>query len=203
MVLEMPTRTLEMEQETDKASPFEAWDGNEVIDPNGNLDDRDQNLDFFYDLYHLLLSNTIWPLLAWAIQWSMDVPINTENQRGFQSVGVKSVHNKNSRIRDGFIQIFLLDESLNHLGMLVSNLTDLEVMLSTSSDMTKKFFEACFIVTEFCEKVVNVDWLCRQKAYICFGKVEVRTTKVFGDGSENITEDRANILINKGLTGTG
>ena len=55
----------------------------------------------------------------------MDVQIETKNQKGFQPVGVKSVHNKNSRIRDGFIKIFLLDESLNHLGLLVSNLTDL------------------------------------------------------------------------------
>ena len=69
--------------------------------------------------------------------------------------------------------------------------------------MTKRFLDACFVVTDFCANVKDVDWLCRQKAYICFGKVEVRTTRVFGDNSENIDEERANKKINKGLIGTG
>ena len=68
-------------------------------------------------------------MFVWAIQWSLDVSIEKENQKGFQSVGVKSVHEKNSRIRDGLIRIFLLDGPRNHLGMLISNLTDLEVLL--------------------------------------------------------------------------
>ena len=76
-------------------------------------------------------------------------------------------------------------------------------MLSTSSDMTKRFLDACFVVTEFCANVKDVDWLCRQKAYICFGKVEVRTTRVFGHHEENIDAVTANKKINKGLTGTG
>jgi hypothetical protein len=73
-------------------------------------------------------------MLVWAIQYLLDVPIEKWNQCGFQSVGVKSVHEKNSRIRDALIRIFLLDGARNHLGMLISNLTDLEVLLRTSSD---------------------------------------------------------------------
>jgi hypothetical protein len=59
------------------------------------------------------------------------------------------------------------------------------------------------VVTQFCEKVKDVDWLCRSRAYICAGKMEVKTTRVFGDDSANINEERANLLINEGFIGSG
>jgi len=88
----------------------------------------------------------------------MDVSIDQKNKEGFQSVGVKSVHTKNPRFRDALIRIFLLDDKNSHLGVLVSNLTDLDVLFSTPSDLVKQFFEACFVETDFCEKIKDVDW---------------------------------------------
>jgi hypothetical protein len=67
----------------------------------------------------------------------MDVPIERVNHEGYQRVGVKSVHIKNSRIRDGLIRILLLDAERNYLGMLISNLTDLDILLRTSSDLAR------------------------------------------------------------------
>ena len=100
-------------------------------------------------------------MLRYGIQWYMDVSIDRKNHEGYQPVGVKSVHIKNSRIRDGLTRIFLLDEDRSYLGMLVSNLTDLEILLSTPSDLTKVFLDACFVETDFCKNVKDVDWLCR------------------------------------------
>ena len=90
----------------------------------------------------------------------MDVPIERKNHDGYQPVGVKSVHIKNTRIRDELISILLLDEGRTYLGLLISNLTDLKVLLQTSSDLARQFLDAAFVVTEFCEKVKDLDWLC-------------------------------------------
>jgi len=73
-------------------------------------------------------------------------------------VGVKSVHTKNPRFRDALIRIYLLDDKNSHLGMLVSNLIDLNVLFSTPSDLAKQFLETCFIETDFCKSIKDVDW---------------------------------------------
>ena len=142
-------------------------------------------------------------MLRYGIQWSMDVSIDRKNHQGYQPVGVKSVHIKNSRIRDGLIGILLLDDERNHLGMLVSNLTDLKLLLLTPSEPARQFLDAAFVVTEFCQKVKDLDWECRSRAFLCCGKFDTKTTRVFGDDSENISEARANLLLNKGFTGSG
>ena len=58
-------------------------------------------------------------------------------------------------------------------------------------------------MTEFCEKVKDLDWLCRQRSFICCGKFETSTTKVFGHDSENISEESANLMLNDGFIGSG
>jgi hypothetical protein len=194
MVLEMPTRTLEVEDDIEQDG-YKGWDKEHAFGswPASRMQ----------RLWELGTIENAYKFLVYGIQWQMDVTIDRVNHEGYQPVGVKSVHIKNSRIRDGLIGILLLCEERNHLGMLISNLTDLEVLLLTSSDFARQFLDTAFVVTESCQTVKDLDWECRSRAFLCCGKFETKTTRVFGDDSENITEARANLLLNDGFIGSG
>ena len=101
---------------------------------------------------------------------------------------IKSVHLENTRTRDALMRMtFLLNEK-NTLENFVSNLTDMEVLLVTLSDVLSEFFDHVFTETDFTSKIRSVDWLSGVKSFICFGWSMDKNSLVFSNDNQVITE---------------
>ena len=102
----------------------------------------------------------------------------------------KSVHYNNTRFRDVLMSITMLSKE-NTLPMFVENLDELSILFETMSPTVTSFFEGCFLHTEFCQSVTNVDWKTGDGL------------EVFGRNSQIINESKANELITRGKPGSG
>jgi len=80
----------------------------------------------------------------------------------------KSVHYDNTRSRDCLMNITMLSQE-NTLMMFTDNLIELSLLFETMSPTVVSFFENCFLQTEFCQAINNVDWSTGDDLYV-FGR---------------------------------
>ena len=75
--------------------------------------------------------------------------------------------------------------------MFTDNLIELSLLFEAMSPTVVSFFENCFLRTEFCQSVNNVDWDTGSSLY------------VFGRNSQIINEELTNLEITDGCPGSG
>jgi hypothetical protein len=80
----------------------------------------------------------------------------------------KSIHFANTRMRDCFMNISMLSQE-STLMMFTDNLIELSLLFEAMSPTVVSFFENCFLQTEFCKDVKNVDWATNSSLYV-FGR---------------------------------
>ena len=93
------------------------------------------------------------------IQSVFDINLNPKNQGGYQSIAQKSLHFKNTLLRDQLMKLVMLREDDCNLAMFVHNLTDFQVLLNTLTHITTLFFQTSFAQTDQCKTVKFVEWL--------------------------------------------
>ena len=93
------------------------------------------------------------------LQSFVDVKLDSRNRSGFISILQKSIHFKNTYIRDKLIELVMLAKDECNLAMFVKNLMDFKVFLNTMTPRATLFFDTSFCLTEFCKMVKTAHML--------------------------------------------
>ena len=88
--------------------------------------------------------------------------------KGYRSILHKSVNYPNTRFRDILMSTTMLSRE-NTLSMFVDNLNELSILFETMSPVVHDFFSNCFLQTEFCNSVSNIDWKTGEGLHV-FGR---------------------------------